>query len=65
MVTETGLSNIFKLQNPSGNDFHKIEQLLLSMELEIGLLHKQVIEVGKFQEEVREFEAKKQQANAL
>lgn len=36
-----------------------IEQHLSSLELEIDLLHKQVTEVGRFNQEVREYEATK------
>ncbi|MES2360896.1 MAG: hypothetical protein V4646_03755 [Pseudomonadota bacterium] len=47
------------------NDLFQMEHHLLSLELEIDLLHKQVIEVGRFNEEVREYEARKAASNAL
>ena len=40
-------------------ELFEMEQHLLSLELEIDLLHKQVVEVGRFNEEVREYEARK------
>ena len=42
-----------------------MEQHLLSLELEVDLLHKQVEELGRFNEEVREFETNKAQPHAL
>lgn len=46
-------------------ELFEIEQHLLSLELEIDLLHKQIAEVGRFNEEVREYEARKAARNEL
>lgn len=42
-----------------------MEQRLLSLELEVDLLHKQVREVRRFNEEVREFESREAARNGL
>lgn len=47
------------------NELFEFERHLLSLELEIDLLHKQVAEVGRWNEEVREYEAKKVARNDL
>lgn len=39
-------------------ELFEMEHHLLSLELEIDLLHKQVVEVGRFNEEVRLYEAR-------
>jgi hypothetical protein len=46
-------------------ELFEIEQHLLSLELEVDLLHKQVQEVRRFNEEVREYEARKAARNEL
>jgi hypothetical protein len=46
-------------------DLFEIEQHLHSLELEIDLLHKQVAEVGRWNEEVRQYEARKAACNEL
>jgi hypothetical protein len=46
-------------KNRSIQELFEMEQHLLSLELELDLLQKQVVVVGKFNEEVREYEARK------
>lgn len=46
-------------------ELFELERHLLSLELNVDLLHKQVIEVGRFNDEVREFEARKAARNEL
>jgi hypothetical protein len=52
-------------KNRSLEELFEIEQHLLSLELEIDLLHKQVLEVRRFNEEVREYESRKAVRNEL
>lgn len=59
-VPSLALSNERSLQ-----ELFEIEQRLLSLELEVDLLHKQIAELGRFNEEVREFEARKVEHHAL
>ena len=58
-VPSLALSNERSLQ-----ELFEMEQHLLSLELEVDLLHKQVAELGRFNEEVREFEARKVEHHA-
>ena len=46
-------------------ELFEIEQHLISLELEIDILHKQIAEVGRFNQEVREYEARKAVRNEL
>ena len=46
-------------------ELFEMEQHLLSLELEVDLLYKQVVELGRFNEEFREFEARKVEHHAV
>ena len=57
--------NLILSKERSLEEFFKIEQYLISLELEIDLFHKQIVEMGRFNEEVREYEARKAARNEL
>ncbi len=62
---EEGIPKLALSRERSLQEFFEMEQHLLSLELEIDLFHKQVVEVGRFHEEVREYEARKAERHEL
>jgi hypothetical protein len=62
-LTESGISSIVNSKNISLEKLILIEQSLLPLELELDLLHKQVAEAGRFNEEVRALEANRAKRN--
>jgi len=56
---EEGIPKLALSKERSLHELFEMEQHLLSLKLEIDLFHKQVVEVGRFNDEVREYEAKK------
>lgn len=62
---EEGIPKLALSNDRSLTELFEIEQHLLSLELEIDLLHKQIVEVGRFNEEVREYEKGKAARNEL
>jgi len=57
VLVEEGISKLATSKRTSLGALFEIEQCLLPLELEIDLLQKQVVEVGKFNDEVRVHEA--------
>lgn len=62
-LLENGISKLATSELISLKALFEIEERLLSLELEIDLLQKQVIEIGKLNEEARVYEAKKLKSN--
>ena len=62
-LTESGISSIVNLKTISLDKLMFIEQSLLPLELELDLLHKQVAEAGRFNEEVRAHKAAQAKRN--
>ncbi|SEQ98853.1 hypothetical protein SAMN04488038_113125 [Solimonas aquatica] len=52
-------------QKLSWDELLKIEQRLLPLELELDLFYKQVVEAGRFNDEVRAYEKAKAQKHEL
>lgn len=52
-LTEDGILGLVLSKDRSLQELFEIEQHLLSLELEIDLLYKQVVEVGRFNEELK------------
>ncbi|UUZ71250.1 hypothetical protein LP415_19270 [Polaromonas sp. P1(28)-8] len=53
---EDGIPKLALSKDRSIEELFEMEQHMLSLELEIDLFHKQVVEVGRFNDEVREHE---------
>jgi hypothetical protein len=64
-LVENDISRIVASKDTTLEHLFEIEQRLLPLELELDLLQKQVVEVGKFNEEVRDNEASKRERKAL
>lgn len=62
---EESVPNLALSKARSLQELFEMEQHLLSLELEVDLFLKQVAELGRFNEEVREFETKKAERHAL
>ena len=62
-LTESGISSIVNSRTTSLDKLVAIEQSLLPLELELDLLHKQVMEAGRFNEEVRTYKAAQTKRN--
>lgn len=62
---EESVPNLALSKDRSLKDLIEMEQRLLSLELEVDLLHKQVEDLSRFNEEIRESEAKKVERHAL
>ena len=62
-LTEIGISSIVNSKTISLDKLVLIEQSLLPLELELDLLHKQVTEAGRFNEEARTFKAAQAKRN--
>lgn len=60
-MVETELSKVAISKGISLDILIEIEQKLLSAELEIDLLHKQIAEHGRFNKEVRDYETRRMQ----
>ncbi|MDD5332696.1 MAG: hypothetical protein PHS32_03035 [Rhodoferax sp.] len=62
---EESIPSLVLSKDRSLQELFEIEQHLLSLELETDLLYKQVVEVGRFNEEVNDYETKRTQRNEL
>jgi len=60
-----GIKSLLLSRKLSWDELHKIEQRLLPLELEIDLFYKQVVEAGRFNDEVRAYETAKVQKHEL
>lgn len=56
---EDGIPKLALSKGRSIQELFEMERHLLSLELELDLFQKQVVAAGKFNEEIREFEARK------
>ena len=62
---EDSIPSLVLSKDRSLRELSEIEQHLLSLEMETDLLYKQVVEVGRFNEEVNDYETKRTQRNEL
>ncbi|WP_093288684.1 hypothetical protein [Solimonas aquatica] len=60
-----GIKGLMLSQKLSWDELLKIEQRLLPLELELDLFYKQVVEAGRFNDEVRAYEKAKAQKHEL